>query len=337
MSVLRYDVTTGDWVTLASARASRPDQLGVTRGAPRVPLPAHDPKCPFCPGNEAETRPTVDQELDPLEPGRWTTRIFENKFPALEGEGPITRRQVHGLFREMEGHGRHEVLVESRDHGVSFAELAPEQRLRVLELLHRRAQALGADPALEVVQIFKNSGASAGASLAHSHFQLIATPVVPHQIRIKMLAAADHYQLTGRSVYVELCQAELDAGARVIATNDAFVAFAPFASRAAYEIWVMPRVPAPTFGQAQRSTLPDLAAILGDMLRRLARALDDPPYNLIINSAPRRNADEPDFVWHVEILPRVAVLGGFELGTRMAISTVEPERAAERLREAGSP
>lgn len=336
MSLLRYDVTTGDWVVLASARGARPDRTGARRRSePALPV-SFDPDCPFCPGNEAKTPATIDAEPDAADGSRWSARLFENKFPALSSQANTERRVTGPLFRDMDGHGRHEVLVESPHHARALWDQPAEQVARVLELLHRRATALGRDPRLEVVQIFKNSGSVAGSSIPHPHFQIIATPIVPRQLRVKFNTAAEHYQVTGRSVYVELCRAEIESAVRMVASNESFVAFTPFASRTPYETWILPRRPAPTFDLAERATLPALAALLLDVLGRLRRVLDDPPFNLIVNSAPRRHADEPDFVWHIEILPRLSQPAGFELATGMAINPVEPELAAEKLRNANA-
>lgn len=332
VSLLRYNVSTGDWVVMASVRATRPDPLGVPRRTPSEPPPEHDASCPFCPGNEGKTPDTIDEEPDPDDPTRWSVRLCKNKFPALREDLPTERRLIGPLFREMEGHGRHEILIESPHHGLSLWDQAPSQVLRVLRVLHRRSCALAGDSRLEVVQIFKNHGTAAGSSMPHPHFQIIATPIVPRQIRIKFQMAAEHYQVTGQSVYVELCHAEIEAGVRIVASNDAYVAFTPFASRVPYETWVLPRQPAPTFDLADPSTLPLLGEMIRDVLGRLRTVLDDPPFNLVINSAPRRHADEPDFVWHIEILPRLSQPAGFELSTGMSINSVAPEIAAERLR-----
>jgi UDPglucose--hexose-1-phosphate uridylyltransferase len=232
----------------------------------------------------------------------------------------------------MDGHGRHELLIESPDHARTLAQQPLEHVERVLRVLSRRARALAADPSLEVVQLFKNHGSFAGSSMPHPHFQILATPVVPRQIRIKYQVAAEYYNTTGASVYSELCRAELEAAVRLVSVNSEFVAFAPFASRTPYETWIVPRRAASTFENADPDTLTALAGLLLDVLGRLRRVLDDPPYNLVINSAPRRHADEPDFVWHMELLPRLTNAAGFELGTGMAINSVLPEAAAEALR-----
>jgi UDPglucose--hexose-1-phosphate uridylyltransferase len=330
--LLRYDVTTGDWLILAEARAERPNVPRPVLPVEPATVPDYDPKCPFCVGNDAALAEIIDEEPDPADPARWSVRLVANKYPVVRPELTPERRLSGSLFREMDGHGRHEVLIETPHHGQGLADQSPAQIARVLTVLHRRSRVLGEDRRLEVVQIFKNSGAAAGSSQVHSHFQLIATPIVPRQIRIKFETAAEHYQITGSSVYVELYRAEIEAGVRLVAVNDEYVAFTPFASRTPYEIWILPRDPVPTFDLAQVSSLPVLAELLSEVMRRLRAVLDDPPYNLIINSSPRRHADEPDFVWHIEIVPRVSHTAGFELATGTSVNFVSPEVAAERLR-----
>jgi UDPglucose--hexose-1-phosphate uridylyltransferase len=232
----------------------------------------------------------------------------------------------------MGGRGVHEVVVESREHSRPLGLQPTDQVLRVLSVLKRRATILEADTELELVQIFKNHGRRAGSSLPHPHLQILGTPIVPRQIRTKVAVAAEHYHRTGNSVYEDLRGAELDDGSRVITQNDAFVAFAPFASRTPYEVWILPTHSTPTYGLSDPASLPSLAETLRSVLYRLHVALDDAPYNLTFNAAPRRHADEPDFVWHIEVHPRISALAGFELATGMAINPVLPENAATRLR-----
>jgi UDPglucose--hexose-1-phosphate uridylyltransferase len=334
MSTLRFDVTSGDWVAFSDLRGKRPHSfLGRTPNS--VAPPHFEPLCPFCPGNEAETPEATDSEPNPEHPSLWSVRVCGNKYPVLEPAAPTGRRLLGPLFREMDGHGRHELLIESPDHGCSLANQPLAQVERVIRVLHRRALSLATDTSLEVVQIFKNHGSVAGSSMQHPHFQIIATPVVPRQVRIKYHMAAEYYNTTGTSVYSELWRAELDAAVRVVSANEEFVAFTPFASRTPYETWIVPRRATSTFENAAPETLAALPAILSDVLQRISRTLGDPPYNLVIHSAPRRHADEPDFVWHIELLPRLTTAAGFELATGMAINTVLPEVAAENLRAHG--
>lgn len=334
MSTLRFDITTGDWVAFSPTRSRRPDGFQQRQLLASAPLLDHDPACPFCPGNEAQAPPATLVVPDAEDPTRWQVRMFPNKYPVLEPVEVIGRRNGGPLFREMDGHGRHELVVESARH----ARTLPDQPLShvkvLLQALQRRARELAADPTLEVVQIFKNHGKIAGSSMPHPHFQILATPVVPRQIRVRYQMAAEYYNTMGVSVYSELCRAELEQGTRVVSCNAKFVAFTPFASKSPYETWIVPKIAASTFDAADAETLAALPEILVDVLSRLRDALGDPAYNLIINSAPRRHADEPDFIWYIEVWPRSTTKAGFEIGTGMSINPVLPEAAAEILRNA---
>jgi len=329
-SCLRFDVTTGDWVVFAPGRAARPTAYPTRGQAP--PPSAPDQGCAFCPGNEAQTLPAIDVESDPEHPGRWLVRAFPNKYPALRPDAPQKRERSGALLSQIGGRGAHEVVVCSPDHALTIGRLPEHQVSALLRVLQRRHRALDANHELEVVQIFQNQGERAGASLPHPHVQIIATPVVPRQLRLKYQIAAEYYQAQGVSLYQDTCQAELEAGRRVILETREFVAFAPFASRIPYQMWIVPRDPRPTFAAAETSSLPALARTLRDVLQRLEVALGNPAYNLTFFGAPRRHADEPDFVWHIEVLPRLALDAGFELATGMAINHVLPETAAETLR-----
>lgn len=335
MPIFRYERTMGDWVALAPERAARPHDVKAANAAAPKEQRDHDPRCPFCVGNEAETSATIDAELDPADPSRWLVRVFPNMYPVVTaGEAVAPSDTQRGLFHEIPGHGRHEVLVESPDHSRELAEQPLEQVERVLATLRRRARVLAAEPGIELVQIFKNQGSAAGSSLVHGHFQIVGMSVVPRQLRVKYQVAADYYNEHGVSVYTDLTRAELTAGVRVVGENAEFVAFAPFASRMPYETWIVPRTERSTFAALASEALPELARMLVDVLTRLSRALQDPPFNLVIFSAPRRHADEPDFVWHIEILPRLATPAGLELATGLAINPVLPEVAAQVLRKA---
>jgi UDPglucose--hexose-1-phosphate uridylyltransferase len=328
---LRFDVTTGDWVVFAGGRAGRPVQFAPPQSL--RPTAPREETCPFCPGNESSTPPAVDVELNPQRAGAWQVRVFPNRYPALLPEAAPLRTQAGPFFRAMGGHGVHEVVVCSPDHACPIAELPVEQITRLLAVLQRRYRALAADPALEVVQIFENHGGRAGASLQHPHLQIIATPIVPRLVRLKYTMAEEYYQLHGSSLYADLCRAELEAQTRVVVENSEFMVFAPYASRVPYETWIVPRTPAPNFGMASPASLPALARTLQELLQRLHAALGDPAYNLTFFGAPRRHSDEPDFAWHIEVLPRLAIAAGFEFATGMAINSVLPEAAAEMLRE----
>lgn len=329
-SSLRFDVTTGDWIVFAAARGQRPHEFALPSERPKA---SYDPNCPFCPGATLSTT-LLDEEPDPADSSKWKVRVLANKYPALVTEQAFTRHNLGPLFREMSGHGAHEVIIESPDHAQPLALATNTDVTRLFEVLRRRCNVLTEHSAFEVVQLFENHGARAGASLHHPHFQILAAPVVPRQVRIKYQVAAEYYHATGSSVYADLCREELASGERLVFANADFAAFTPYASRVAYETWIVPRAGGSTFAGIAQESLAPLAEAVREVLRAMHGSLADPAYNLIVNSAPRRHADEPDFVWHIEILPRLSVAAGFELATGMAINSVLPEDAAASLRAA---
>jgi len=174
----------------------------------------------------------------------------------------LVRRSFGPLFREMSGHGAHEVIVESPNHARPLALSPLDDIALALKVMRRRCAALGTQPSFEVVQLFQNHGSRAGASLQHPHFQIVAAPVVPRQMRIKYAVAAEYYHATGSSVYSDLCRDELASGERLVFANAEFVAFAPFASRVAFETWIIPRAGR---GKGKGANQHNLAWHLADM------------------------------------------------------------------------
>ncbi|MBI3463541.1 MAG: galactose-1-phosphate uridylyltransferase [Planctomycetes bacterium] len=333
MSILRYDLTSNDWVIFAPSRARRPQEFKRPAGLANAPLAA-DSSCPFCPGNERLTTPEIFAlrgNTAPNTPG-WRVRVIPNKFPALRIEEDLRRLEDGPLFRYMGGCGAHEVIIESPDHGTVLAQQPVEQIEFVFRTLQVRFNDLMRDIRFQTIILFKNHGEAAGTSLQHPHFQLIATPVVPQQLRIKHRIATEYFDQTGRCLYCVLLAEELACGKRVLAENDHYAAFLPYASHVPFETWILPKLHQPSFGLVDAGLLRPLAEILKRVLQRLHVGLENPDFNLTINSVPRGDEDKEYFLWHVEILPRLTTPAGFELGSGMSINTVLPEDAAEYLR-----
>lgn len=326
---LRFDVTTSEWVLFAPERARRP------RSEPQEPATqGGGDGCPFCPGHESETPPEIARIADPGDPARWLVRVVPNKFPTLDRSLAADIRELGPVFTEMGGHGAHEVIVESPDHGRPISRQPAEQVERLLGVVHDRFTTLVADPEIRAVMVFKNHGGRAGASIAHPHWQLVATPVVPLQIRHREEIARVHFGQTGRCLSCHLLDEELAAGSRILAANEDFVAHLPFASWVPYQVRIAPRAHASSFGDVERERLPALGSVLLDALGRLDRALGDPAYNLVLTTAADGDGASPAFAWQIDILPRLGVLAGFELGSGMWVNPVLPEEAAEVLRSA---
>ncbi|MCS7168822.1 MAG: galactose-1-phosphate uridylyltransferase [Gemmatales bacterium] len=332
MPFLRYDVTTGDWVIFAPERARRPHEFR------HAPAPAETPSergpCPFCPGNEWMTGPEIFalRSAGGPDSSGWRIRVVPNKFPALRVEEENRHVEEGRLFRRLGGCGAHEVIIESPQHD-TFLGHHPvehiEQLLRVLQLRHND---LLRDLRIQQIVLFKNHGERAGTSLRHPHWQLIATPVVPRLLRLKHQIATDYFDQTGHCLYCDLAHEELEAGVRVVASNDRFVAFVPYAAHVPFETWILPRYHQSSFGQAQPSELYDLAQLLRLVLLKMYNALDNPHFNLTINTVPRGDENKPYFLWHIQIIPRLTTPAGFELGSGMSINLMLPEEAASYLR-----
>lgn len=332
MSLLRYDAMTNDWVVFAPERARRPHE-------PKKPAIQSEASgssgalCPFCPGNEHLTDPEIFATRDgtpPNAPG-WKTRVVPNKFPALRIEEDYHRREEGVIFRAMGGCGAHEVIVESPDHDRSLGHQSVEQIEAVLRTLQIRFNDLMRDARFQAIVLFKNHGEGAGTSLRHPHWQLIATPVVPRLLRLKHAVATDYFDHTGDCIYCVLLAEELAVGKRIVVENEHFAAIMPYAARLPFETWILPKAHHSSFGWMPGDRLWPLAETLKTVVLKLHSGLDNPDFNLIINTVPRGDEDKRYFLWHIEILPRLTMPAGFELGSGMSINTVLPEDAASFL------
>jgi UDPglucose--hexose-1-phosphate uridylyltransferase len=332
--MLRFDVTTNDWVIFAPSRAMRPDEFRQPRGDSSAQA-AVNGNCPFCPGNEPRTPKEVYAIRGPgAGMSDWKVRVVPNKFPALRIEESSQRLVQGRFFRSMGGCGAHEVIVDSPDHARPLALQPVEQIVLLLRTMQDRFNDLMRDARFQAIVIFKNHGAGAGTSLGHPHCQLIATPVAPPVLRRKLAVATEYYDATGECLYSALLHEELAAGRRVLIQNDHYAAILPFASHVPFEIWILPRLRQSSFRWVDPSLLRPLAQMLKTVLMKLRVALGDPDFNLTIDAAPRFEEDGEYFLWHIRILPRLSTPAGFEMGSGMAINTSLPEDAADYLRAA---
>ena len=321
---LRQDPATRNWVVIAPERSRRPDSFG----RPRRQQP-DESGCPFCPGREAET-PGEVWHLN-AEDGTWQVRVVPNKFPVLAGSGSRRRQISPEGFVSMPGLGRHEVVIESRDHADDLATASEASVRRVLKAYRIRYRALREDGAAVIV-IFRNHGVGAGTSISHPHSQIIATPIVPIEFRHRFDVAMQHYDDLGTCLYLDIVNRELRDGRRIVIQSQRFVAFQPFASTSPFETWIMPGVHQSSFGNLDDAALDDLASVLRGVLGGLRRALDDPDYNAVIYSAPPGDEDREYFVWHLRIVPRLLTPAGFELGSGIPVNPSRPEETATTLR-----
>jgi len=331
---LRKDPIVGRWVIIATDRARRPTDFIRERVQIRG-----SGFCPFCYGNESKTPPEIlayrSDGSRPNTPG-WNLRVVPNKFPALGIEGTLNR-QGEGLYDKMNGIGAHEVIIETPEHRTTMAALPAAQIESVLWSYRDRILDLKKDTRFKYMLIFKNFGEAAGASLEHTHSQLIALPVVPKRVQEEVTGARDYYSYKERCLFCDVIRQEFASGVRLVAENEKFFAVCPFAPRFPFELWIIPKEHQSSFEESTRIEFQHLAGLLKDMLGRLEAVLDHPAYNYIIHTSPVPDGVNDYYHWHLEIMPKLTSLAGFEWGTGFYINPTPPEEAAKFLREAAPP
>ncbi|MGE5244504.1 MAG: galactose-1-phosphate uridylyltransferase [Betaproteobacteria bacterium] len=328
MPELRKDPITGRWVIISTTRQKRPNDFQVVRG-----IPIGGDVCPLCPGHESFTPPEVlayRTNGAPNAPG-WDVRVVPNMYPALQVEGGLDR-QGEGLFDRMNGIGAHEVIVETPDHRKTLATMSEAEIERVIDAFRDRILDLKRDIRFRYILVFKNQGAGAGATLEHSHSQLLALPIVPDFVREEVEGARRHFEEKERCIFCDIVRQELAAARRVILENADVVALAPYAPRVPFETWILPKRHRGRFEESPRPDFEGLARALKQVLSRMDRALESPPYNFVLHTSPFSEDTTEYYHWHVEVMPRLTRVAGFEWGTGFYINPTPPEEAAEVLR-----
>jgi UDPglucose--hexose-1-phosphate uridylyltransferase len=328
---LRKDPVVGRWVIISTERARRPSDFAVQ------PVQAQGADCVFCAHNESKTPPEIlavrSPDSDANSPG-WSLRVVPNKFPALRIEGEL-EPSGDGLYDRMNGVGAHEVVIETPDHRATLATLSTDAVADVLLAYRERVVDLKKDPRFEYILVFKNHGAAAGASLEHPHSQLIATPIIPIMVSEELKGAAEYYGMKERCVWCDVVRQERRGRRRVIMEAHGFVALAPFAPRFPFETWILPTRHRSAFEETGVDELRGLAEVLGEFLRRMDRVLQRPPFNFMLHTAPLREGPMDHFHWHLEIIPKLTNVAGYEWGSGFFINPTPPEDAAAALREGG--
>ena len=329
MPELRKDPITDRWVIISTERGKRPidwqSEPKSTRGG----------FCPFCPGNEDKTPPEIISRPNKdslLNESSWRVRVVSNKFPALQIEGDLNRRG-EGLYDLMSGIGAHEVIIESPNHLAEFADLEIDHIKEILWIFQQRILDLKNDLRIKYILVFKNSGLAAGASLEHSHSQLIATPIIPKRVQEELDGALKHFELKERCIYCDIIRQELHAGKRIVIPRDDYIAVEPFAPRFPFETWLIPTEHISHFEATNQESFDGLAIALKEALLRINKLLDNPHYNFILHTSPVHEPALPEYHWHIEIIPKLTKIAGFEWGSGFYINATPPELAAQYLRE----
>lgn len=331
MSEFRQNMATGEWVIIAPERAKRP--VDYHPKSPRQRPAPHSASCPFCLGNEHMCQAAV-YEIDGAH--QWSLRVVPNIYAAVNRKVPPVREK-HGLYLRTAGYGAAEVLIESPDHSTDIAYMPVPQIEEIIKAYRFRFNELSDDPHIAIVNIFKNHGAGAGASLEHPHSQIIATMVAPPHVTDQIYYAKRAFNTWGRCVYCDILEEELRTKERLVIETSHFVVLCPFASKYPYELRILPRRHSSIFGSITAEEERDFAIVLQQTLRKLSLLLDNPDYNYYIRSVSSSDGQVQYYHWHLAITPRLSQQAGFELGTRIYINTSSPEDCATQLREQATP
>lgn len=322
MPQLRQNIVTGEWVVIAPERAKRPREFVVTAARPDQPVET----CPFCTSAPAYQNRVAEYDTD-------STYLIPNKFPAFVATGLHEVRSYvpeEGFYQAKPATGGHDVIV-VKDHHLSLPKFNQSLMTDLLSTFYRRYQHYHRDPTVEYAMAIYNHGEAAAASISHPHAQIFASSIVPNHILKEKHGSERYYEINGRCVYCEIIDHERQEKIRLLGENDDFTMFTFFAARFPFEIWILPKVHQSTLEQINATQLINLAGLLGQALHLLDRTLSDPALNFFIHSLPMTSDNAAYYHWHLEIAPRVANYGGFEMGSGTIIDIVSPEKAAEFL------
>ncbi len=328
MGEIRKDPIHNRWVIIADGRAKRPHAFynGIEEGGNKR-------KCPFCEGREEKTPPEIDSfriSGKPNEPG-WKIRVVPNKYPALVPDDKV-EKIFNGLSYKLRNSGTHEVIVETPYHKKNLFNMDREEISLIIKMYRKRYLSLRGDKNLKYILIFKNHGKIAGGSLPHSHSQLIGLPLIPPAIEEELIAVKE-------SVKCPFCDFILRSynEERTLIRNKDFIALAPYASTAPYELVIYPLKHVPCFEEINDSEIDSLSKIFQDVFHKYNELLEKPPFNYFLHTSPTAPTAKvyKNYHWHIVILPKLTITAGFEMGSNIFINPVAPERAVRELKKVG--
>jgi len=316
-SELRFDLVSRDWVIIATGRGKRPEAFKKEK---RLKIEIPKEKCPFC---NLKVKPILSYP---------NTFVIPNKFPALLPAKKLETKKEGKFYQIMNAAGFCELVI-TRDHEKHFPHFEVSQVKEVFDVYQERYLDLMKKPFVNYISIFHNQGAEAGASQPHPHSQIVTTPLIDVDLQKALFNSENYFKENKKCIYCEMNDWERKIQKRIIFENKDFLALCPFASKAAFEIIISPKYHSSNFEKIKEKEKWQLAEAFQIAMKKLYKALNDPPYNFYLHTAPCDGKEYPYYHWHWTILPKTAIPAGFEIGTRMEISTIEPEKAAEYLRK----
>lgn len=332
-SELRFDVASKDWVVIATGRARRPETFKIEKRQKGL---SSTKDCPFC-HIENQKKPVLTmvngkESLSEEIPKDWTTIVIPNKYPAFIPSADLDKQIEGGLYQKMNAIGFHEVMI-TRDHKKSLGQLEIVKIKEMMDAYQKRYLALMKEKFVNNISIFHNHGAEAGASISHPHSQIITTYLTDGDINKALVKSEAYYKKNKKCLYCQMIDWERRVRTRIIFENKEFLAICPFASKVAFEVIISPKKHMSSFEVITEEEKWQLAEAFKAALGKLYEGLNDPPYNFYLHTALCDGNGYPHYHWHWTILPKTSIWAGFEMGTRMEISTIEPEKAAQYLRK----
>lgn len=336
MPELRKDPIIDNWVIISTERSKRPLDFNFKTEEKKKD------QCVFCEGNEDKTPPEkfAFREEGTLEnsPG-WKVRVVNNKFPALKMEEREATLEKVGVCEKMNGLGVHEVIIETPYHYADLDNLSIDNITLILKTYRQRYLNIFEDKRIKYILIFKNYGIDGGASLEHSHSQLIATTIIPKRIEEELKGSSKYFSLKKNCIFCDYIHQEIQFKYRIKEETEKYVVISPFAARFPFETWILPKYHSAYYEVINDDKIFDLAKIMKEILFRIKNRLNNPPYNFIIHTAPSKKSLIKDwsalnkkYHWHIEIIPRLTKIAGFEWGTGFYINPTSPEEVAKFLR-----
>ncbi|MCK4454008.1 galactose-1-phosphate uridylyltransferase [Candidatus Parcubacteria bacterium] len=335
-SELRFDLASKDWVVIATGRARRPETFKKER---RKIEKVSKKDCPFCQINTQE-KPTIVfskgkkitfKSQDKV-PSNWTTMSVPNKYPAFIPNSRIDKHIEGGLYEKMNAVGFHEVVI-TRDHNKQMSQFSVSQIKEVIDVYQERYLGLMKEKFVNYISIFHNHGVESGASIAHPHSQIITTPLIDTDLKKAIRNSKKYFRAHKKCLYCLMGEWERKTKKRVVFENKDFLVICPFASKMAFEVIISPKKHLSYFERITEKEKQQLAEAFQKALSKLYKGLNDPAYNFYLHTAPCDGRNYDHYHWHWTILPKTSTWAGFEIGTRMEISTIEPEKAADYLRK----
>lgn len=327
MADFRWDPVTGQWVIIASNRAQRPNDFRTIVNRPQID------DCPFCYGNESLTPREIAVYQSGQRDGRWTTRVFANKYPAVGENAGFNLESNVGPYRQGNFVGHHEVIVESPEHKTTFSQLDDQESDCALKAYRDRIAEFAKNARLKHAMLFKNCRPEAGSSIEHLHSQILCTSVTTEKVMRRISRARQYFESNRQDVISSIVDFEMGEEVRIVDESPHFVAFCPFASRFAFQTSIVPKSFGDVFHKITDQEACELGRFIRNIVVKLETALHEPAYNLLLHIAPFDVRAEDYYRWHVELFPRLANPAGYEWGTGCWINSVAPEFAAAEMRK----